>query len=48
MKVNDVKKAYEAPALVELGGLHELTLIVKTGNICDTARCFHQSSVTGP
>lgn len=45
VKEKDARKAYEAPALVELGSLHELTLQPKSGPICDTAACFHQSSI---
>jgi len=36
------KQAYEAPAMVVLGSLHELTL-AKSGSTCDIT-CYHQGS----
>lgn len=39
------KKTYTAPALVELGSLHGLTLDSKTGNQCDV-NCFHHGSLS--
>ena len=42
-----VKKPYEAPKLVELGSLYELTLHVKSGLHCDV-NCFHHGSMTPP
>lgn len=41
------KKPYEAPKLVELGSLHELTLQVKGGALCDV-NCFHHGSMSPP
>lgn len=40
-----VKKPYEAPKLVELGSLYELTLQGKGGQLCDVD-CFHHGSMT--
>jgi len=45
-KSQGTSKAYEAPALVELGSLHGLTLQVKQGPVCDLT-CLH-SSVSRP
>lgn len=39
------KKLYQAPALVELGSLHGLTLEVKLGPLCDVS-CYHETSVS--
>lgn len=37
------KRAYEAPAVVVLGSLHQLTLDAKLGSTCDIT-CYHQGS----
>jgi hypothetical protein len=39
------KKPYEAPKVVVLGSLHELTQQTKTGPHCDVS-CFHHGSMT--
>ena len=39
------KKPYEAPKVVELGTLHELTLQTKSGGHCDVT-CFHHGSMS--
>ena len=39
------KKPYEAPKLVELGSLHEVTLQTKVGPNCDI-NCFHNTSAS--
>ncbi len=41
----DALKAYEAPVLIELGSLHELTLELKTGRLCDLT-CLHHGSMS--
>ena len=41
----DALKAYEAPAIVELGSLHELTLELKMGRLCDLT-CLHHGSIS--
>ena len=41
----DALKAYEAPVVIELGSLHELTLELKTGRLCDLT-CLHHGSVS--
>jgi hypothetical protein len=37
------RREYEAPSVRVLGSLHELTLTVKYGKVCDIT-CFHQAS----
>ena len=37
------RRPYEAPAVRVLGSLHELTLNVKTGALCDVT-CYHHGS----
>jgi len=44
-KPEDARAPYEAPVVVELGSLHELTLQVKDGPTCDTS-CFHTASIS--
>jgi hypothetical protein len=36
-------KPYQAPAIVVLGSLHQLTLDTKVGHVCDLT-CYHQGS----
>jgi hypothetical protein len=37
------RKEYEAPTVVVLGSLHQLTLALKNGKRCDVT-CFHHGS----
>ena len=37
------KREYHAPAVVVLGSLHQLTLHLKTGHVCDLT-CYHHGS----
>jgi hypothetical protein len=37
------QRPYEAPTIVVLGSLHQLTLEIKTGKRCDVT-CFHHGS----
>lgn len=37
------KQPYEAPVIVVLGSLHQLTLELKTGQRCDVS-CYHHGS----
>lgn len=37
------KKPYQAPAVVTLGSLHQLTLDMKVGHACDVT-CYHHGS----
>jgi len=46
-KPEDARVPYEAPVVVELGSLHELTLQVKGGQLCDVG-CFHVGSLSPP
>lgn len=43
--MKSLKKTYTAPAVVELGTLHGLTLDSKTGSNCDVT-CFHHGSLS--
>lgn len=44
MQGNEKKKReYQAPVVVALGSLHQLTLETKNGAFCDLT-CYHQGS----